>query len=137
MYERAFKLQSIAPDRVLYDSGATSLSAPGVCGGFQVLYNHAPLLSALEVGRMKVKDLGGTDSVYATSGGFVEVRDNTVVVLVESAERAGEIDVERAQAARARALERLRGAGEGIDLARARAALERAMNRLRIAARIS
>ncbi len=135
MYEKPFKLEIVAPDRMVYSGEATSLSAPGVEGGFQVLVNHAPLLSSLEVGEIKVKGVDGRDTRYAACGGFVEVRDNRVVVLVESAERADEIDVSRARASRERAETRLRAPAKDVDTERARASLFRALNRLRVAAR--
>jgi F-type H+-transporting ATPase subunit epsilon len=135
MYEKPFTLEIIAPDRVVFSGEATSFSAPGIEGGFQVLVNHAPLVSALDVGELKVKNIAGADTRYAASGGFVEVRNNTVIVLAESAERADEIDIQRATAARDRAERRLRSREKDIDLERARAALYRALNRLRIASK--
>jgi F-type H+-transporting ATPase subunit epsilon len=75
------------------------------------------------------------DTVYATGGGYLEVRDNKVVVLVESAERPEEIDVERARAARARAEGRLKSHDPSFDAVRAELALARALNRLRLAGR--
>jgi len=136
LYEKPFKLEIITPRSIVYQADATSVSAPGVKGGFQVLYNHAPFLSALETGVIKVKDATGNDASYATSGGFVEVKDNKVVVLVESAELPGEIDVERAVAARDRAIQRLKSKSPDVDVERARAALIRALNRLRLAGRV-
>ena len=136
MYEHAFKLEIIAPDRIVFQDDATSLSAPGVEGGFQILYNHAPFLSALEIGQIKVKDRQGVDALYATSGGFVEVRDNHVVVLVETAERAEDIDIARAKAARQRAEDRLKSRQEEMSFERARLALHRALNRLRLAGKM-
>ena len=133
MYEKSFALEIITPNRVVYRDDATSLSAPGVLGGFQVLYNHAPLLSSLEIGQIKVKNKEGEDILFAASGGFVEVRENKVVVLAENAERANEIDVARAKYAQERAEGRLREKYEHIDVERARLALLRAINRLRIA----
>lgn len=135
MYERSFQLEIITPERIVLQDEAASLSVPGTAGGFQVLYNHAPLLSTLEIGELKVKDKNGHDTSFSVSGGFVEVRENSVVVLVETAERVGEIDVERAKAAQARAYKRLHEKYENIDHERARVALLRAVNRLRIASR--
>jgi F-type H+-transporting ATPase subunit epsilon len=135
MYEKAFQLEIITPSKIVFKDEATSLTAPGVMGGFQILYDHAPFLSALEVGEIKVKERNGTDTRYATSGGFVEVKQNHVVVLADSVERASEIDVERARASKNRAEERLRGTKEKIDVARAEASLARAINRLRISQR--
>jgi F-type H+-transporting ATPase subunit epsilon len=135
MYEKTFKVEIVTPQKVMFQAEATSVSAPGVEGGFQVLFNHAPLLTVLEVGVIKVKDTGGHDTLFATGGGFVEVNRNHVVILVDSAERAGEIDVARARAARDRADQRLHAPQANVDVERARAALLRAMNRLRIAQR--
>lgn len=133
MYEKAFKLEIVTPNRVIFQGEATSLSAPGTQGNFQVLYDHAAFLSSLEVGELKVKDLEGKDVSYATSGGFVEVKENHVVVLAETAERSDEIDVERARSARDRAERRLQDKKDAVDVERARAALLRATNRLRLA----
>jgi len=132
VYEKGFQLEIVTPERVVFKDEATSVSAPGVMGGFQVLHNHAPLLSSLEIGAVKVKNKQGKDTVYATSGGFVEVRNNNVVVLVESAEAAGEIDLDRAKSAEERAKERLHSKDPSVDNSRAEAALMRALNRQRI-----
>ena len=135
MYEKPFKLQIITPGKVVFQDGATSVSAPGTLGGFQILCDHAPLISTIEVGELKVKDTKGNDLLYATSGGFVEVKDNNVVVLAETAELATEIDVDRAKAAGERASARLHSADPGIDLDRARFAMVRSLNRLRVASK--
>jgi F-type H+-transporting ATPase subunit epsilon len=135
MYERSFSVEIVAPDRVVFQGDATSVTAPGTLGGFQVLFDHAPLLSSLDVGPLKVKNTQGTDTVYATGGGYLEVRDNNVVVLVESAERPEEIDIERARSARARAEGRLKSHDPSYDTVRAELALARALNRLRLAGR--
>lgn len=133
MYEKAFSLEIITPEKIVFHGEVTSLSAPGTLGGFQVLFNHAPMLSSIGVGVLKVKDPAGKDMLYATRGGFVEVRENRAVVLAETAERVDEIDVSRARAALERAKLRLRSTEPGIDIERARAALHRAINRLRLA----
>ena len=133
MYEKAFMLEIVTPRKVVFKGEATSLSAPGTQGNFQVLYNHAPLLSSLEIGKLKVKDKQGMDSSYSTSGGFVEVKKNHVVVIVETAELAKEIDIGRAKSAKQRAEERLHLKQKDIDIERARLALLRSLNRLRIA----
>ena len=132
MYEKAFSLEIVTPAKVVFQGEVTSLSAPGTLGGFQVLYNHAPLLSSMAVGVVKIRDTEGKDTLYATRGGFVEVKENRAVVLAETAERADEIDVPRAKAALERAKQRLRSDDPGIDIDRARAALFRALNRLRL-----
>ncbi len=133
MAEKIFKLEIITPKKVVFSGDVTSFSAPGVLGGFQVLKSHAPLLSSLSIGEVKVVDAAGNESRYATSGGFVEVHENKVILLAETAERSDEIDVQRAEAARERARKRLAKKRAEIDDNRARLALYRAMNRLKVA----
>ena len=101
--------------------------------GFRYLYNHAPLLSSLEIGEVKITEENGTEFQYAISGGFVEVRENQVILLAETAERTDEIDAERAKAARDRAVKRIAERRSDTDIERARLALYRALNRLKIA----
>jgi F-type H+-transporting ATPase subunit epsilon len=133
MFDKPFDLEIVTPERIMFKARATSVSAPGVEGNFQVLFRHAPLLTTLDVGKIKLLTAEGKELLFATSGGFVEVRHNLVVVLVETAERAEEIDVERAKASRERAERRLKERDEKTDAARAEASLRRAMNRLRVA----
>lgn len=133
MFDKPFDLEIITPERVMFSERATSVSAPGVEGNFQVLFHHAPFLTTLDIGKIKLQTADGKEMFFATSGGFVEVRDDRVVLLVETAERADEIDVERANASRRRAEQRLKERDEKTDATRAEASLRRAMNRLRVA----
>ncbi len=133
MFDKPFDVKIVSPRGVIFSDTALSVSAPGVEGGFQVLYSHAPLVSALEVGQVKVMTREGHDLLFATSGGVLEVRDNAVVLLVESAERSSDIDVSRAREAKERAERRLSERNPEIDLERAKFALRRSLNRLRIA----
>ena len=128
----AFALEVVTPERVAYSGQVASLQAPGSEGGFGVLAGHIPLLTSLQIGRLRFVEEDGDEVRMAISGGFVEVGREQVAVLAETAERIEEIDVERAEAARQRAEERLaRTREEGVDVARAQAALARAINRLR------
>lgn len=135
MAEKTFRLEIVTPRKVVFSADVTSFSAPGVVGGFQVLRSHAPLLSAIGIGEVKVVDTNGVEKHYATSGGFVEVHENKVVLLAETAERADEIDVQRAQAARDRAQKRIAEKKLETDIDRARVALARALNRLKVSAK--
>jgi len=135
MFDKPFRLQIITPTRVVYQDDALSVSAPGALGGFQVLYNHAPLLSALEIGEIKVKKTDGGELHFATAGGFLEVKQNEVVVLADSAELASDVDSVRAERARERAESRLHSKDPAVDPERARLAMLRALNRLRIVGR--
>ena len=96
-----------------------------------MLQNHAALMSTIDVGIAKVKTLDNKIQEYSLSGGFAEVKDNSVIVLAESAERFDNIDVERALASKKRAEERLSKANN--DRIRAEASLKRAINRLKLA----
>ncbi len=133
MEANVLNIEITTPERKWVFDRAVSCSAPGVKGGFQVLYNHAPLLSQLEIGEIKIQLDDGSISYFATSGGFLEVLNNKVSLLLETCERADEIDLERAQRAAERARERLKQRDPNIDFARARAALQRAINRMKVA----
>lgn len=133
MAEKSFHLEIVTPKKIILSTVVSSFTAPGVMGGFQVLKSHAPLLSSVSIGEVKVVDESGTESRFATSGGFVEVRDNKVVMLAETAERADEIDVKRAEAARDRAKKRLEEKKIEVDLDRVKLSLQRATNRLKVA----
>lgn len=74
MSEKIYHLEIVTPRGMVFNSEVVSFSAPGVVGGFQVLHSHAPFLSALKIGEVKVIDANGTEYRYATSGGFVEVQ---------------------------------------------------------------
>ena len=133
MAEKSFHLEIITPKRVVYKGEITSLSAPGVVGGFQILRSHAHLLSSLKIGEVKIADQAGSEVRYAISGGVTEVRDNNVILLAETAERVDEIDTERAKSALDRAQKRISEKKADVDQERARLSLHRAMNRLKVA----
>ncbi len=125
-------VEVVTPERSVFRGEAAGVRAPGVEGSFEVLHNHAPMIAAFGIGPLYLTLPNGRRVSYATSGGFLEVLDNRVTVLAETAEPAGEIDVERARSAEQRALDRLHGNANDVDRARAEQALERARNRLRL-----
>jgi F-type H+-transporting ATPase subunit epsilon len=126
-------VEIVAPDRSAFRGEATSFRAPGVEGSFEVLYNHAPMIAATGVGPVTITTPGGESVQFATSGGVVEVLDNRVIMVTETAEPVGEIDLERAKAAEERARERLRESQTPEERAAAEADLERSRNRARLA----
>jgi F-type H+-transporting ATPase subunit epsilon len=128
-----FKLEIVTPQKSVFSGEVESFTAPGAEGSFQVLRDHAPLLSTIAVGEVKIVDQSGNELVCSTSGGFVEVNHNHVSFLAETLEKKEEIDVARAGSAKERAETRLRDREPGIDIARAQAALLRALNRLKVA----
>ena len=129
------QLEIVTPERQAYSESVDAVYCPGIEGEFGVLPHHAPLLSMLGVGELRIKR-GGEEEFFAIAGGFVQVRPDKVVVMAELADMASEIDLEAAQEARNEA-ERAIAAGfdEPADLARARAAMERALLRIRVAER--
>jgi F-type H+-transporting ATPase subunit epsilon len=126
-------VEIVAPSKRVFHGEAESLRAPGLEGSFQVLYNHAPMIAAIDVGPLIVVDSRGERITFATSGGFVEVLNNTVTVLAETVEPSSDIDVDRAKASEERARERLEAAATTEDRQKAETALERARNRVRVA----
>jgi F-type H+-transporting ATPase subunit epsilon len=131
----AFWLDIVTPTRPLVAEEATELVAPGSEGYFGVLPGHAPFMTTLKIGEVTYWR-GREERHLSVAWGYAEVLPDKVTILAETAERPEEIDVERAEAARRRAEERLRQWGDGrTDFARAQAALQRALTRLAVAAR--
>ncbi len=120
------------PHRKWQFEGVNSISAPGVMGGFQVLFNHAPLLSQIDIGEIKL-EINKTVDRFSTSGGFLEVLNNKVSLLLESCERSDSIDLERAKQAAEQARRLLKEGSAATDITVAELALARALNRIRIA----
>lgn len=137
MPNKKLQLEIVTPKKVIYNSEIQSVRAPGFIGSFQVLQDHAPLVSIVDSGEVKVIDEKGTDIRFAISGGFLDVRKNIIKLLAETAERADQIDVDRAEQARKRAKNRLVEKKVEIDIERAELALHRAVNRLKVAGRDS
>ena len=132
----SLKLDIVTAERIVYSEDVDIVIAPGVEGQLGILPHHAPLMTVLQAGEL-VARRDGTEDSLAISGGFMEVRPDRVIVLADSAERAEEIDVARAEAARNRAEERLRDRkAEGLDEARAESALRRAVARLSVAEKV-
>jgi F-type H+-transporting ATPase subunit epsilon len=128
-------LQIVTPDRMLVHEQVDEVEIPGVDGYFGVLPGHTPLLAALSVGEMWYRK--GQDRTYlAIAYGFAEVLPERVTILAQLAERAEEIDIERAESARTRAAQRLDQKSD-IDYERARMALAKSMTRLQVSSRIA
>ena len=126
-------VEIVSPSGRIFSGEVTGVRAPGVEGSFEVLRNHAPMIAAISIGSLVITDKSGNPITFATSGGFVEVSNNSVTILAETAELGSKIDVERAQAAEARAVEALAGATDPETKAKMTKALERARNRARVA----
>ncbi|MGQ9797698.1 MAG: F0F1 ATP synthase subunit epsilon [Ignavibacterium sp.] len=124
-------LEIISPSRQVFSGEIKSITVPGTQGRFQVLRNHAPIISTFEIGMIRV-DLKDKPKYFATSGGIIEVLNNKVLVLADSIESTDEIDLDRALRAKERAEKRLSEKRPDIDILRAQAALARALNRIKV-----
>jgi F-type H+-transporting ATPase subunit epsilon len=122
----------VTAERQLYSGEADTILAPGTEGQLGILPRHAALLTTLKAGEMLIK-LGGAEEPFFVSGGFLEVSNNKVTVLAETAEHAEEIDQARAEAARRRAQEHLEQAQSDVERAELLGALERAVARIHVA----
>ena len=127
---KTIHLEIVTPDRKLLSEDVEFVGAPGYNGEFGVLPDHAPFLSALGVGSLHYNQAGRKHGIFL-SGGFAEVSSNKMSVLAEVAERAEEIDLERARKARERAENRLVERKAQVDFARTQAALQRALARMK------
>ena len=125
-------LEIITPDKPIFNEVIESVTIPGTMGNFQILKNHAPLMSTFDVGVVNVNS-GSKLNYFSTSGGTVEVNNNKVLVLADSIEPIDQIDLDRAEKAKERAEERLKRKHEkDMDEERAVVALKRAINRINV-----
>ena len=129
-----FSINIATPEGKMFSGEISSCTAQGANGKFQVLTDHAPLISMIDVGEMKIELDNNKIEFLSTSGGFLEVENNEMNVVVETAEWAKDIDIERAKAAKERAEQRLEEKKD-IDVDRASAALLRALSRLNVASK--
>lgn len=127
-------LQIVTPDKLLVRDDADQVQVPGKSGYLGILPGHAPLITELMIGEISYSH-AGTTHYFAVSWGFAEVLPDKVTILADSAERAEDIDVKRAQEAKARAEEALRQAAPDLDYDEVNFALRRAEVRLEVAAR--
>lgn len=130
MAEKNITVEVVTPERLVFKDATDFVVVPGVEGYLGILPLHAPIVSALSTGVMKVVT-GGKEAKLAISNGLIEVSNDKVVILADSAELGNEIDVARAKAAQERAEQRLRNRSADVDLARAELALNRAITRLK------
>jgi F-type H+-transporting ATPase subunit epsilon len=128
----ALELEIVTPERLVVKDVAEQVQVPGKNGYLGILPGHAPLITELAVGEIIYK-AGGAEHRLACAWGFAEVLPDKVTILAETAERANEIDVSRAEEARDRAEERLKSGQSEIDYDRALNALQRAEVRLQVA----
>ena len=128
-------LEFVTPERAIVHDDVDEVELPGEEGFIGVLPGHAPLLAALKTGEMWYRK--GTDKKFAfIAGGFAEIVPDRVSILAQVAERAEDIDLARAEAAKRRAEERISKPSSEIDVERARIALLRALTRVQVSRHI-
>lgn len=136
--EKLFKVNVVTPDGLIYSHRSSIIDMRAIDGQRSIMYNHVPLLTPLAIGDVKVKRSREMNQVVdhiAVSGGYIEFSNNVATIIADSAERARNIDVSRAQAAKERAEKRMKEAREKHDersLERAQIALRRAVNRISV-----
>ena len=131
-----FEFEIVTPEKLVVRDVAEEMQIPGKNGYLGILPGHAPLITELAVGEISYRNQGYTHRL-AVAWGFAEVLPSRVTVLAETAERADEINVRRAEEAKQRAEERLKSADPNIDFDRAEQALQRADARLQVAGKSS
>lgn len=125
----------VTPDGVAYEDSVKQVSIPTVSGEITVLPHHIPLISALKSGELRIVKNDGTEVILAVAHGVLEVKgEDKIVVLTDTAERAEQIDLDKAEAARVRAEQLLKEtkAVDEVQFARIQASLDREMAKLRV-----
>lgn len=123
-------LKIVTPDRVFYEGPIKSILTRGVEGDFMILKNHSPFVTVIQISEMKINFLDGNSRLAAIAGGYLTVKDNEVVIMSDACEWADEIDIERAERAKARAERRISDKLTDDEILQAEIALKRALNRL-------
>ncbi|HET9238869.1 MAG TPA: ATP synthase F1 subunit epsilon [Oligoflexus sp.] len=127
-----FDLKVLSPSRAVATVKASAVTLPGTLGYMTILPDHAGMVAELDQGEVTITTADNAVERFFIAGGYVEVESNRVTLLADVIERAGEIDVARAQTARKRAAERLANIGPDTDLERANRALRRADQRIQM-----
>jgi F-type H+-transporting ATPase subunit epsilon len=128
------RLEVVTAERMVFSDDVNMIVAWGTEGQLGILPHHAPLMTMLQPGDLLIRK-DNEEEYLAISGGFLEVRPDKVVILADACERAEEIDVTRAEAAKRRAEELLKAQPPEVDAAAAEAALRRSLARLKVAER--
>jgi F-type H+-transporting ATPase subunit epsilon len=130
----ALKLEILTAERQVYSGEVDIVIAPGELGELGILPQHASLLTPLQPGELRIRK-GNEEITMTVTGGFMEMFQDTLTILADAAERAEEIDIERAREAMRKAEERIRTTITDMDLSRALASLRRSRLRIKVAER--
>lgn len=136
--EKLFRVDVVTPDGLIYSHRSSIVDMRAIDGQRAIMYNHTPILTPLAIGDVKVKrsrEMSQRVDHIAVNGGYMEFSNNVATIIADSAERARNIDVSRAEAAKARAEKRIKEARQKHDersLERAEIAMQRALNRISV-----
>ena len=133
MDDKSFLVDIVSPSKQVFSGKVVSLTAPGTEGNFQILYNHADFLTSLTYGEIKLVIDDNTVIHYATSGGFLEVKDNKVIILAETIEKSDEIDIERSKEKLLESQKLLSEKNKNMDQNALMDSIRKAQNRIKIA----
>jgi len=125
------RLDIVTAERQVYSDEVDVVVAPGIDGELAILPRHAPLMTTLKPGELRVRR-GGEEFSMVVTGGFLEVRPDRITILADAAERSEEIDMARAEEAKRRAEEKLSRPRTEIDAIQAEAALRRSLIRIKV-----
>ncbi len=125
------RVEVVSSEKSLYAGEAAMIVAPGAAGELGILPRHAPLLTRIKPGVLKINLPDGGEELLYVSGGVLEVQPEKVTVLADIAERGGDLDEKRAEAARREAEEKITSGAKGLDYAKAQAELAQAVAQLR------
>ena len=128
--DKKLHLKITTHEKVVFDEDVDEIYAKGTQGEFGILPGHIPFMSALDIGVTKVV-VGGTTEFFTTMGGVFQLTGNQALILTQAAEKAEEIDIQRAEEAKKRAIERLENEPDNLDIERAEVALAKAFARLK------
>ena len=129
---KEFSLQIVTPDKTVMDGKAISLLIRTTTGDVEILAGHTDLLAALGTGRARIRTADGMDTFASVSGGFLSVSEGTVRVAATTFEFADELDLDRAEAAKEKAEQRIKNAKSRAELDLAKAKLQRALTRIQV-----
>ena len=133
MSDNRISLDIVTPEKNVFSADVYSFHIPTTSGSIGVYPKHAALVTGLDIGELAIDDGNGNRETLFIGGGFLEVAQNKAVVLAKCSEKCYDIDLERAERAKARAEKRLADNAEGLDSVRAELALKRAVQRIKIA----
>jgi F-type H+-transporting ATPase subunit epsilon len=127
----SFPIEIVTPTKTMEDGAVSYLRCPGIDGLFGVMQGHANAMIALDIGEIKIEKSDGVN-YFSTSGGFIDISEERVLLLLQTIEKSTDIDVKRAEESVDRAKQRLKSHVTDIDSERARISLLRALNRLKV-----